>query len=92
MHGDLLLNRITDKKYQEEWHLHLAPLYASLKRLNEIRFAREDDPSGLKYLEAALEFIESRDVERNFFWDTFVRKNSDEDTLTEKRKVKTDIA
>ncbi|MDF1544666.1 MAG: hypothetical protein P1R58_06140 [bacterium] len=87
MHGNLLINRITDKRFREEWHLHLAPLYASLKRLNELRFGREQDPSGLQYLEAAMEFIESRDAERNFFWDTFIRKTDDEDTLMEKKKV-----
>jgi len=76
MHGNLLLNRITDKKFQEEWHLHLAPLYASLRRLNELRFSREDDPTGMKYLEAAMESIEARDAERNYFWDVFVRKDA----------------
>ena len=56
------------------------------------------DPMNLNYmkhavladnLEAAMEFIEARDAERNYFWDTFIRKGhpSDKDkTIMEKPK------
>ena len=73
MRGNLVLDRICDKELRQQWHMHLARLSKAIKGLIEARMTADNDPTGLAYLEAAMEFVEARDAERTFYWDTFVR-------------------
>ena len=76
MRGDLVLDRITDLDLRRRWHQHLSRLSKAIKGLPEARMTADNDPTGLAYLEAAMEFVDARDAERTFYWDTFVRRGT----------------
>jgi hypothetical protein len=78
MKGNLIIDKISDPKLRQEWAVHLTPLYKALKNLVETKVLQEDRMSELEYLEAAMQFIEARDRERTFFWDTFMQKVNEE--------------
>jgi len=73
LRGNLVLDRIIDLNLRRQWHQHLSRLSKAIKGLTEARMTADNDPTGLAYLEAAMEFVDARDAERTFYWDTFVR-------------------
>lgn len=82
MRGNLVLDRIVDKTLRQQWHVHLSRLSKAIKGLTEARMAANNDPTGLAYLEAAMEFVDARDAERTFYWDTFVRPGTADKQFT----------
>ena len=82
MRGNFVLDRIVDKDLRQRWHVHLSRLSKAIKGLTEARMTADNDPTGLAYLEAAMEFVEARDAERTFYWDTFVRPGTADKKFT----------
>ena len=85
LRGNLVLDRITDLDLRRQWHQHLARLSKAIKGLTEARMTADNDPTGLAYLEAAMEFVDARDAERTFYWDTFVRPGTPDKSFAHDR-------
>ncbi len=75
--NNLLFDKISDPNLQREWHQYLALIRASIENLKNLRHSDiEDEMKDFNYFEAVLEFLDARDEERTYFWDTFIRPGS----------------
>lgn len=86
--NNLLFDKISDPNLQREWHQYLALIRASIENLKNLRHSDIDNEMrDFNYFEAVLEFLDARDDERNYFWDTFIRPGSPDKKIGQPKEI-----
>ena len=78
MKSSLNVDKLKDTNLRYEWSQYLFRMQKALKTLTDFQVSHENEFAEMEYLQAAMEFIETRDNERLFFWDAFMDKENEE--------------
>lgn len=81
MQGSLILEKLKDPILRQKWQQHISKLNKELKEISQVHHTESSEFDEIEYIQVVLDYIEARDNERVFFWDTFVRMGTEDKAM-----------